>query len=237
VLKLIGLGLWDELDISLKGLMEIQECKHVFAEFYTSHPRDLEKLEKLLGKKVKILERKDLEEDSKKLIALAEKEDIAILVGGDPLTATTHVSILLEAQKKKIPTKIIHSSSIYSAIAKTGLFIYKFGYTVTLPKWLEKPESVFEKIEENKARGCHSLILIDIGMEVGEALEKIRQNKKLGNEKILVCSRMGSEEEKIVYGSISQLGKTNLKMPFVLVIPGNLHFIEEEALKTHLLEQ
>ena len=32
----VGLGLYDETDISFKGLQEIKQCDKVFAEFYTT---------------------------------------------------------------------------------------------------------------------------------------------------------------------------------------------------------
>jgi diphthine synthase len=35
-LTFIGLGLYDEKDISLKGLEEIKKCDKVYAEFYTA---------------------------------------------------------------------------------------------------------------------------------------------------------------------------------------------------------
>lgn len=36
MLYLIGLGLWDEKDISLRGLEAVRKCDHVYLEAYTS---------------------------------------------------------------------------------------------------------------------------------------------------------------------------------------------------------
>ena len=51
-LTFIGLGLYDEKDISLKGLEEIKNCDKVFAEFYTAKltGADTKKIEKTIEK-------------------------------------------------------------------------------------------------------------------------------------------------------------------------------------------
>jgi diphthine synthase len=53
VLFIIGLGLSDEKDITLKGLESIQKCSKVFLEAYTSILGvNKEKLEKFYGKEI-----------------------------------------------------------------------------------------------------------------------------------------------------------------------------------------
>ena len=51
-LAFIGLGLYDEKDISLKGLEEIKNCDQVYAEFYTARlaGTTINKIEKTLFK-------------------------------------------------------------------------------------------------------------------------------------------------------------------------------------------
>ena len=51
-LVFIGLGLYDEKDISLRGLEELKEADAVFAEFYTSLMPgfSIQKLEEMIGK-------------------------------------------------------------------------------------------------------------------------------------------------------------------------------------------
>lgn len=159
MLSLIGLGLNDEKDITLKGIEAAKAAKKVYAEFYTSYWHgSLKKLEKIVGKKVKVLSRKNLEEESKKIIEEAKKENVAIFIQGDPLVATTHTMLAQEARKKKIKVKIIHNASIVSAIGETGLHLYKFGPTVTIP-FEEKtkgklPGSVYDILAENKKEDC-----------------------------------------------------------------------------------
>src|SRR4030042_1362720 len=92
----IGLGLYDENDITLKGLQEIQNCDAVYAEFYTSKLSGTtqKKIEKTIGKKIQILPREEVEKASL-ILDRAEKEHVCLLVGGDPMMATTHIDLRL----------------------------------------------------------------------------------------------------------------------------------------------
>ena len=66
-LTFIGLGLFDENDISIKGLSEIKKSDKIYAEFYTAKlmGADIEKLEKIFNKKIIILDREKTEKDDK----------------------------------------------------------------------------------------------------------------------------------------------------------------------------
>jgi diphthamide biosynthesis methyltransferase len=66
----IGLGLHDEYGLSLRGQMEARSCDVLFAEFYTSRMPGLnmESLERLVGKKVHVLSRRDVEEGAEETI-------------------------------------------------------------------------------------------------------------------------------------------------------------------------
>jgi len=148
VLVLISIGLADERDMSLRALEAARECDILLSEFYTNKINtNTEKLSKLIGKPVREISRKDLEENFNWILEEAKNKNVGILVGGDCLVATTHYSIVLEAKKLEIPVKIIHGSSIISAIGETGLHLKKFGPYVTIP-FPEKtkkslPESVY----------------------------------------------------------------------------------------------
>ena len=82
-LVFVGLGLHDEMDVSLRGLEEIREAEAVFAEFYTSLMAGLSvrKLEKLTGKRVSVVSRRHLEEENGRMILQeAEKGKTVLLV-------------------------------------------------------------------------------------------------------------------------------------------------------------
>jgi diphthine synthase len=78
--------------------------------------------------------------------------------------ATTHTDLVLRAWKRKIPTEVIHNASIMNAIGCTGLQLYSFGHTVSIPFWTEswKPDSFYDRIKANKQLGLHTLCLLDI---------------------------------------------------------------------------
>ncbi len=240
MLYLIGLGLNDENDLSLKAIDAIKKCDSVFMEFYTNKwLGDINKLEGIAGKEIKVLERLAVESDF--LINEAEKKDVALLVPGDPLTATTHIELVIEAKKKGVPVKVIHSSSIFTAIAESGLQLYKFGRSTTLvyPEEKFKPESPLDIIRENMKAGLHTLVFLDIRydeekyMTANEGLGIILDAGINENTHAVVCCRLGNENQATKYGKIKNLieDKDISAVPAVVIIPGRLHFKEEEALE------
>ena len=157
----IGLGLYDELGLSLRGQAEARSCDRVFAEFYTSVMPGLsiERLSEAIGKPVDILSRNDVEEDAEnKILSKAKTERIAILVAGDPMVATTHVDLRLRAHRAGIGTRIIHAASVSSAATgATGLQSYKFGRTITVPIVTGDglPESIYAGLKVNMEASLH----------------------------------------------------------------------------------
>jgi len=248
MLYLIGLGIHDEGDVTLKGVEAAKGCDSIYAEFYTSPWRgSLSKLEELVGKKIVTLQRADLEEKSKKLIDEAAKKDIVVFVSGDPLVATTHSSLIIEAKKRRIPVKIIHSSSIFSAIAETGLQIYKFGKTATVayPEKNFFPKTPYNVIAENLKNGMHTLLLLDVKadknkyMSIDEAIDILleiesQEKKKVFTEETacIGVARLGGDVV-IKYEKASEMRKADFgKPPHVLIVPGELHFSEKEFLES-----
>ncbi|HLD49147.1 MAG TPA: diphthine synthase [archaeon] len=237
MLFLIGLGL-SEGDISIKAINAIKKCDAVYAEFYTNKfLGDLKNIEKITGKKIEILSREKTESDF--IINEAKKKSIALLIAGDPLTATTHTELLFEAKKQKIKTEIIHAPSIFTAVAESGLQLYKFGRTVTLafPEKGFEPESPYEMIFENKKSGLHTLLLLDTKngekfMTIKKGLEMLAKNKTINEStKLIACCALGSDEQAIKYNFPKNLGKIK-QTPASIIIPGKLNFKEEEFLET-----
>ena len=183
MLTLVGLGLWDELDITLRGLKAVKEADVVYAEFYTSKlmGADLGKLENLYGKEVKLLERKDLEEESRRIVEEAKEKNVVILVPGDPGVATTHSSLLLEARRRGVEVKVVHNASVISAVCSvTGLHSYKFGKsaTVSYPYKGIVSKTPLKVIRENLSVNAHTLLLLDLNpepMTISEAVEILKK--------------------------------------------------------------
>ena len=239
----IGLGLNDEKGITLQGLEEARRADAAFVEFYTNimPGLDLSRLERLIGKKVRVLNRSQLENEmGRELEESAKRGSVAFLVPGDPMVATTHISLRLELAKSGINTRIIHSSSITSAICgATGLQSYKFGKTTTIPYDPPLPASVLETIRENRSRGLHSLLLLDVRsgpggqLTIPEALARILSaDGDLKKFLVVGVARVGALDEKVKAGSLLVLTRESFGSPSQsIIIPGRLHFMEAEALK------
>jgi len=251
-LVFVGLGLWSERSISLLGLEEAKEADTVFAELYTSLMPELNllKLERLIGKQVQVVSRRDLEEHSgKRILETAQKDKTALLVPGDPLMATTHVDLRIRAEKQGIKTKIVHGASIVSAVAGlSGLQNYKFGRSVTIPFADSGAEDItpYKVIAENQKMGLHTLCFLDIQAEerrymtIREALkalsdlERQRQQHVITPDALAVgIARAGSEAPTVKADYVKELERFDFERPpHSLVFPGKLHFMEAEALVT-----
>ncbi|GFS25495.1 diphthine methyl ester synthase-like [Elysia marginata] len=108
-----------------------------------------------------------VEQASDELMEGADTEDIAFLVVGDPLGATTHTDLILRAVEKGLQYRVIHNASIMNAVGCCGLQLYSYGETVSIVFWEKdwKPESFYDKILVNRERGMHTLCLLDIKMK------------------------------------------------------------------------
>jgi len=256
MLYLIGIGLNDEKDITVKGLEAIKSCSKVFLEAYTSvlNNSSKEDLEKFYGKEIKLADRNMVEKDSDKILVEAKDNNIAFLVVGDVFSATTHVDLMQRAKNKQIEVKIINNTSVTNAIGITGLQLYKFGKTtsITYPEDNFKPETAYDVIKMNKANKLHTLVLLDIKMKeanfeertfmtINEAInilkeiEEKRGEKVITNDtKIIGCGRLTNKEEIIKAGTIEELEKADFgKALHCLIFPGELHFVEEEMFESY----
>ncbi len=248
-LSFIGLGLYDESDLSMKALNTIQHADYVFAEFYTSilSGITLEHLKTIYNKEIIILNRKETE-DASILLSKAENNHVAFLVGGDALTATTHVDLRIRAIQQDIETSVIHGSSVVTAVpGLLGLQHYKFGRITTLvtPEKHYFPMSPYDVISDNKKQGLHSLVLLDIKAEENKFMTakqginllwemENHKQKHVFSEQDIVCvvARAGSPNPLVKANTFSALKNEEFGAPLhTLVVPGSLHFMEIEALK------
>ena len=239
----VGLGLNDEKGLTIEGLEEARHAAVVFAEFYTNTmpALDRKKLELLIGKKIAVLNRIQLEdEEARSIVEEAERGKVVLLVPGDPMIATTHISIRLELAKRGIPSRIIHGPSVTSAVCgATGLQSYKFGKSVTLPREPGVPGSLLDTVRDNKTRGLHTLILLDIRPEVARQLtiseaaaKLVIADPTLGNRVGIGVARIGSGDQFVLSARLGKLQNQDFgQIPHCLVIPGKLHFMEIEALR------
>ena len=235
MLYLIGLGL--NIDgISKYGLAVAKRCKRVYLENYTvDFPYTIGQLSEVIGKKVIPADRKKVEELS--LVDEANRLDIGLLIYGSPLTATTHITLLQEAKRLEVKTKVIHGASVLDGVAETGLQLYKFGKVASMPAWKKNfiPDSFMEIVKDNQKINAHSLILIDIGLDFPDALNQLEEsakNHKIKLNKIILCQSLGTKYQKIFYKNIKDLKEfTGVRKPYCIIIPSKLHFMEKEVLE------
>ena len=189
----------------------------------------------MIGKKFKVLNRAQVENLS--IIDEAEKLNVALLIYGSPLSATTHITIINECRESGIKYKVVYSASIFDAVAETGLQLYKFGKVSSMPAWQKsfEPDSFMEIVKQNLSIEAHSLILIDIGLEFNKALNQLKiaaKKHEIQLGKIAVCQALGTKNRKIMYRTIEEaLEYSGVLKPYCIIIPGKLHFLEKEILE------
>jgi len=252
MLVIAGLGLYSIRDIPLGVLDLLKKAEVVYFESYTSLAPSLNKevIEALVGKKVKEVKREDLEDRSaQELLAEAHEKLVVLLTVGNPLIATTHSAIVLEARKRGVPFLILPSASVIDGIiCATGLHIYRFGRVVTLVFPDEErgffPFSTYFAIRSNLSRGLHTLVLLDIRaeekryMDPGYAaqlllrLENMTSGGSLSeNSLVIVVARATAPDQEVAVCTLGEAARRSFgQPPFSLVIPGLLHATEIEYL-------
>ena len=234
--NLVGLGL-DVGSISAEALEAVKTCDVIYLENYTvNFPYSVEELSKSLGVAIKELSREQVEDES--IVEESREKNVALLVYGDCLSATTHMQLIMRCKQEKISYFIFQNASILIAVARAGLSPYKFGKVASMPSWKEhtnKPTSFVSYLKDNSSIEAHSLILTDIGLELSDSLAQLDESCKKEDyslpEKIIVLSGAGTDFEKIYFDSVVSLKRLDIMKPFCLIIPSELHFAEREALE------
>lgn len=165
MLVLIGAGLGPG-QLTLEAVKYIKGASVVYVDVYTM-PGSSWLLDEArrLNSNVRAATRHDLESRSRLIVQEASEADVVILVPGDPLIATTHISLLVEASEMGVEYRYIPGvSGVCAAKAASGLHYYRFGRTITVPgPWRGvRPYSVLEAIYTNLCAGLHTLLLLDI---------------------------------------------------------------------------
>jgi len=244
MLYLIGIGLNDEKDITVKGLEIVRRCDLVYLENYTSKLQvEVGKMEEFYGKKVIFADRELIESGFEKIMEEAKEKDVALLIIGDVFGATTHVELISRLKKENVEYEIIHNASIINAVGGTGLELYKFGKITSIPFENSNIEAPYDVLKANGE--LHTLFLLDLNpeenkfMSFNEAIEYLlkvegkRKENVFDNDKLCIaCAALGGEKQVIKAGKTKDLVKEKIDAyPQCFIVPGKLHFIEEEFLK------
>ncbi len=254
MLTFIGLGLYDERSITVEGRQALQNADAAYAEFYTSQllGADVDTLESAydLPYEIDVRDRAGVEQYPEDILDRAVDDDVAFLTAGDTMIATTHIDLRLRAHERGIETRVIHGVTAQTATSSlTGLQNYRFGKATTLPFPYAHgadglPASVTETIDDNRERGLHTVIYLDIKVgeehadrrgegspymtaDVAADLLAEQYPDRLG----VVVARAGSPDPLVVADRLEALADGEFGEPLhLLVLPGTVHPIEADAL-------
>lgn len=245
MLTFIGLGLYDERSITVEGRDALRTVDRAFMERYTSRlvGTDLPTLEAKYQIDIEIRDRAGVEREPEPILSAAERENVAFLTAGDPMISTTHVDLRLRAAERGIDTRIVHGTTAEAAASSlTGLQNYRFGPATTLPFPYAHgaeglPASVSNTIDDNRERGLHTLVYLDIKAEREEYMSADTAAELLAEEYrealAVAVARAGSPDPRIEADALPALATRGFGGPLhLLVLPGELHHMESEALRT-----
>jgi len=128
----------------------------------------------------------------------------------------------------------------------SGLHNYKFGKTVTIPFSETPSETPYNVIAQNKRLGLHTLCLLDLKIDetrfltINQALTTLSEIERKRKEGIITpntiavgVARAGSNTPILKADFIKDLSTYDFGgPPHSLIFPGDLHFMEAEALVT-----
>jgi diphthine synthase len=242
----VGLGLGAK-GISLEGVEEIRSADTAYLEYYTTphEPSLLRELQASTGKMLTIVDRAFVEDGNAILLEAKEKR-VVLAVIGDPMVATTHAELRTRATRLGIETFVVHAATIGSAAASaSGLHFYKFSRTVTITREAVGGLSqAYRILHENLLEGAHTLLLLECDTDSGEGVdpagafagllaaeENFKRGVLSGGSFALVLSRLGRPDQALRAGTFDDLKGADFGTPpHCIVVPGNLHFTEAEAI-------
>jgi diphthine synthase len=244
MLTFVGLGLWDERSVTVGGRDAIRSADRVFAEFYTARlsGASLADLEAAHDVGIEVRDRAGVERGPEPILAAAEAGDAVFCTAGDTMISTTHVDLRLRAHERGVDTRVVLGTTADAAAASlTGLQNYRFGKATTLPFEYAQggegiPGSVSDALEDNRERGLHTLVYLDIKEERGEYMTADHAAGLLAEHAddplaVAVC-RAGSPDPLVAADRCSALADRSFGDPLhLLVVPGDLHHVEAQALR------
>ncbi len=256
-LWLIGIGPGDLDHITERARRVARGCSKRYLEGYTAilPPTEEKRLESVVGPWEKLM--RDGVESPKSMLDEARSGAVALLVVGDPMQATTHIDLEERCAEEGIGFHVIPGLTATAlAVSLSGLQSYRFGRQVTIPfsdgDYL--PTSPFEMICRNKEAGMHTLALLDLDptgmgleqprpMTPSEAVDHlVRMNEKVEEFDELVeewggllLSDLGTEEERVISGSLGDLSQMKGGHIHALIIAAEFSGLEAEAFERRRL--
>jgi diphthine synthase len=245
-LVFVGLGLGSR-GLSLEGAHRIGASDVAYVEEYTSpSPPDLLRtLESVTGKKLALVSRQFVE-DGKRILEQAATSSVVLAVQGDPMIATTHNDLRYRAISHGISTSVVHGTTIAAAAAsESGLHYYKFAGAITFTRQsVSHYQEVYRRLHRNLLEGQHTLLLLEYdteekrGADPAFAFEKLldaeanfKRQIIAGDTFVIVLSRLGMPDQRMQGGRMGSFLEADFGAPpHCVIVPGRLHFTEEEVL-------
>tara|TARA_A100001234_G_C12619486_1_gene383106 strand:- start:614 stop:1486 length:873 start_codon:yes stop_codon:yes gene_type:complete len=206
-LMLIGMGPGRISSMTIEAKQAAIAADYRRYEAYTAlwPSNELKTLEDEIGK-IEMVMRPEVENPTE-LLELSKNNLVALLIVGDPLQATTHVDLQLQALEAGIDCIIFHGISITTLVTGSiGLSNYKFGRqtTITYPYGGWIATSPMEVIAMNMFYNQHTLALLDLdptGAGTGEQIPM--QPKDAYYSLKLMKDKLKSTIDEIVEDSIT----------------------------------
>jgi diphthine synthase len=199
--------------------------------------------------RIVVASREALESGAPRIAEEARDGLVVVLVPGDPLIATTHISLLAEASARGVEWRVIPGvSGVVSAKTLSGLQYYRFGRTITIPgPWRGvKAVSIVAQLYGNLCVGLHTLLLLDVSEEgrqldpAAGAAELSRLEEELAGEvgfdpilhrlMAAVVERAGTPEASVYWGRLAGIRAGRWREPSSIVLPGIIHGSEADMI-------
>ncbi|RRT79167.1 hypothetical protein B296_00021185 [Ensete ventricosum] len=210
MLYIIGLGLGDERDITVRGLDAVRSCHKVYVEAYTSllsfglASDGLSRMEKLYGRDVVVADREMVEERAAEILSEAVDSDVAFLVVGDPFGYDIRV-------KEPSLESLCRGRKCYEP-----------------PKYMTIHIAINQLLEVEETNGgsgtYHCIVILCFPAYNAET-------------QCVGIARLGNDDQMIVAGSMKELLDIDFGPPLhCLVIVGETHPVEEEMLEFYSIK-
>jgi diphthine synthase len=233
MLNILGIGLRGLKSITLEEADVIRASETVYLDGYTSMlpAGAVGEISSFFQKEVVPVGR-DFIEGKSPIIDICESRNVALLVVGDGMSATTHGILAASCRSRGIEVKVYENASIINAIpGRLGLYGYRMGPIVSLPFITGSffPSSVFSKIYRNHENGMHTIVLLDLKdgrtIDTKQAFAWLKELESrsslkhfLSEETICVVSALYHDSEKIACGHIDDLMHEEFDSPSSIVI-------------------
>ena len=198
VLWIIGLGLGNERDVTVKGLEAIRGSCKIILENYTSVLGvDIAAMEAFYGAPITVADRTFCESDEQAAMIYepAKVSDVAFLVVGDPFCATTHSDLQLRAEAAGVEVRVVHNAGVMGAVGCCGLSLYTYGQCVSLCFFTDtyRPDSFYEKLNYNRRGGMHTLCLLDIKVKEPDFAEMAKGREVYLPPRYMTCAEAAAQ--------------------------------------------